>query len=126
MRGIVRHQRPHPGAQLRLTDIYGHRFTCFVTNIKTGQLADVELRHRRRARCEDRIHNAKDTGLRNLPLHDFDQNRIWCELVALASELTAWMQMLVALDSDARRWSPNACECGSSASPHTSSAAAAG
>jgi hypothetical protein len=27
-------------------------------------------------RCEDRIRLAKDTGLRNLPLHDFDQNRI--------------------------------------------------
>ena len=25
----------------------------------------------RRARCEDRIRNAKDTGLRNLPLHGF-------------------------------------------------------
>ena len=42
------------------------------------------VRHRRRARCEDRIRNAKDTGLANLPLHDFDQNRIWCALVQLA------------------------------------------
>jgi hypothetical protein len=32
-----------------------------------GQLADLELCHRRRARCEDRIRAAKDTGLRNLP-----------------------------------------------------------
>ncbi len=32
-----------------------------------GQLADLELWHRRRARCEDRIRCAKDTGLRNLP-----------------------------------------------------------
>ena len=46
---------PPPGAQLRFTDIDGHRFTCFVTSTKTGQLADLELRHRRRARCEDRI-----------------------------------------------------------------------
>jgi Transposase DDE domain group 1 len=68
MRVIVRKERPHPGAQLRFTDIDGHRFTCFATNTKTGQLADLELRHRRRARCEDRIRCAKDTGLRNLPL----------------------------------------------------------
>jgi Transposase DDE domain group 1 len=105
MRVIVRRERPHPGAQLRFTDIGGHRFTCFATDARTGHLADLELRHRRRARCEDRIRNAKDTGLRNLPLHGFAQNQLWCELVAMASELTAWMQML-ALDGAARAWEP--------------------
>ncbi len=105
MRVIVRKERPHPGAQLRFTDLGGHRFTCFATNARTGQLADLELRHRRRARCEDRIRNAKDTGLRGLPLHGFDQNQIWCELVAMACELLAWMQML-ALDGPARSWEP--------------------
>jgi Transposase DDE domain group 1 len=105
MRVIVRKERPHPGAHLRFTDPDGHRFTCFVTNTAGGQLADLELRHRRRARCEDRIRCAKDTGLANLPLHTFTQNQIWCELVALACELTAWMQML-ALDGPARRWEP--------------------
>ena len=105
MRVIVRKERPHPGAQLRFTDIGGHRVTCFATDAKAGQLADLELRHRRRARCEDRIRAAKDTGLRNLPLHGFTQNQIWCELVAMAGELTAWMQML-ALDGPAQRWEP--------------------
>jgi hypothetical protein len=105
MRVITRKERPHPGAQLRFTDIDGHRFTCFATDAKTGQLADLELRHRRRARCEDRIRAAKDTGLRNLPLHGFDQNQIWCELVAMACELLAWMQML-ALANPARAWEP--------------------
>jgi len=76
MRVIVGKERPHPGAQLRFTDLVGHRFTCFATSARTGQLADLELRHRRRARCEDRIRNAKDTGLRNLPLHGYDQNQI--------------------------------------------------
>lgn len=52
---------------LRFTDLDGLRLTCFATNTKGGQLADLELRHRRRARCEDRIRNARDTGLRNLP-----------------------------------------------------------
>ena len=55
MRVIVRKERPHPGAQLRFTDIDGHRFTAFATDAKKGQLADLELLHRRRARCEDRI-----------------------------------------------------------------------
>jgi hypothetical protein len=105
MRVIVRKERAHPGAQLRFTDIDGHRFTCFATSTKRGQLADLELRHRRRARCEDRIRCAKDTGLRNLPLQGFAQNQIWCEIVALACDLLAWMQML-ALRGDARRWEP--------------------
>jgi Transposase DDE domain group 1 len=73
MRVIVRKERPHPGAQLRFTDIDGHRFTAFAASAKSGQLADLELRHRR-ARCEDRIRCAKDTGLRNLPLHGYEQN----------------------------------------------------
>ena len=74
MRVIVRKERPHPGAQLRLTDVDGHRLTAFATNTPAGgaggpgtQLPDLELRHRRRARCEDRIRVAKDTGLANLP-----------------------------------------------------------
>ena len=105
MRVIVRKERPHPGAQLRFTDLDGHRFTAFATDAKKGQLADLELRHRRRARCEDRIRCAKDTGLRNLPLKGFAQNQLWCEVVALACELLAWTQML-ALAGDARRWEP--------------------
>jgi hypothetical protein len=105
MRVIVRKERPHPGAQLRFTDIDGHRFTAFATDTKKGQLADLELRHRRRARCEDRIRNAKDTGLRNLPLKGFAQNQVWCEIVALACELLAWTQML-ALPGAARCWEP--------------------
>jgi hypothetical protein len=114
MRVIVRKERPHPGAQLRITDADGHRVTAFATNTCTGgrsaregtQLADLELRHRRRARCEDRIRCAKDTGLMNLPLHDFTQNQIWCAIVALACELTAWMQMLALTGHEARRWEP--------------------
>jgi hypothetical protein len=62
MRVIVRKKRPHPGAQLRITDADGHRLTAFATNSGHGRLADLELRHRRRARCEDRIRAAKDTG----------------------------------------------------------------
>jgi hypothetical protein len=105
MRVIVRRERPHPGAQLRFTDIDGHRFTAFATSTQKGQLAALELRHRQRARCEDRIRCAKDTGLRNLPLKGFAQNQLWCEIVALACELLAWTQLL-ALAGDACRWEP--------------------
>lgn len=106
MRVIVRRERPHPGAQLRFEDVDGYRLTAFATNTGRGQLPDLELRHRRRARCEDRIRNGKDLGLRNLPLKGFGQNRIWCQLVALASELTAWMGLLAHPTAEARRWEP--------------------
>ena len=105
MRVIVRKERPHAGAQLRFTDLGGHRFTAFAADARKGQLADLELRHRRRARCEDRIRCAKDTGLRNLPLKGYAQNQVWCEIVALACELLAWTQML-ALTGQSRRWEP--------------------
>ena len=110
MRVIARKERPHPGAQLRITDADGLRVTAFATNTGPGgpdrQLADLELRHRRRARAEDRIRNAKDTGLTNLPLHDLDQNQIWCALVALGCDITAWTQMLALTKHPARRWEP--------------------
>jgi len=106
MRVILRKERPHPGAQLRITDVDGNRVTAFATNTTRGQLADLEQRHRHRARCEDRIRIAKDTGLTNMPLHDFDQNRIWLAIVALAVEITAWLQMLAFTDHPARRWEP--------------------
>lgn len=106
MRVIVRRERPHPGAQLRFGDVDGYRLTAFATNTRRGQLQQLELRHRRRARCEDRIRQAKDTGLRNLPLHRFDQNRIWCAIVALASDLLAWAGLLAHPDHEARRWEP--------------------
>ncbi|MGC0366981.1 hypothetical protein ABH922_004965 [Rhodococcus sp. 27YEA15] len=106
MRLIARKERPHPGAQLRLTDRDGLRLTAFVTNTEIGSPQTLELRHRRRARCDDRIRTAKDAGLTNLPLHGFAQNEIWLAIVALASELTAWMQMLALNSSDARRWKP--------------------
>ncbi|MDN5548096.1 MAG: IS1380 family transposase [Rhodococcus sp. (in: high G+C Gram-positive bacteria)] len=106
MRVIIRKERPHPGAQLRFTDADGLRLTAFATNTVRGQVQDLELRHRRRARCEDRIRTAKDTGLTNFPLHGFDQNRIWLAIVQLALDLVAWTQMLGFTDHEARKWEP--------------------
>ena len=109
MRVIARRERPHPGAQLRLTDHNGWRITCFATNTRGPgwTLPALEVRHRQRARCEDRIRALKDTGLRNLPFHGFAHNRIWLEIVALAADLLAWTQTL-AFDQHepARRWEP--------------------
>ncbi|MFE5189910.1 IS1380 family transposase [Streptomyces sp. NPDC056628] len=105
MRLIVRKERPHPGAQLRITDADGMRITCFATNTPDRPIAELELRHRLRAHAEDRIRAARSTGLRNLPLHDTAQNRIWLEIVQIALDLLAWIPML-ALTGQARLWEP--------------------
>jgi hypothetical protein len=106
---VLRKERPHPGAQLRTTDADGMRITGFLTNTGPGgphrQLADLELRHRRHARVEDRIRAAKDTGLRNLPFHDMAQNRVWVAISALAQDLLAWCARL-ALPATAARYEP--------------------
>jgi hypothetical protein len=105
MRLIVRKERPHPGAQLRITDADGMRITCFATNTPHRPIAELELRHRLRARAEDRIRAARATGLRNLPLHHTAQNKIWLEIVQIALDLLAWMPML-ALTGPARLFEP--------------------
>jgi len=106
MRVIMRRELPHEGAQLRFEDVGGYRLTAFATNTRTGQLADLEVRHRLRARCEDRIRCAKDTGLDRFPLQGFAQNRIWCLIVALACDILAFSQLLALASAAARRWEP--------------------
>ena len=106
MRVIARRERPHPGAQLHITDEDGWRITVFATNTVGGRIADLEVRHRLRARAEDRIRGLKDTGMTNLPLHAFDKNRIWLEIACLAYELLTWTQLLAFADQHARVWEP--------------------
>jgi Transposase DDE domain group 1 len=106
MRLIARRERPHPGAQLHITDDDGWRITVFATNTVGGRIAELEVRHRLRARAEDRIRGLKDTGMTNLPLQAFDKNQIWLELACLAYELLTWTQLLAFPDRPARNWEP--------------------
>ena len=106
MRVIARREEPHVGAQLRITDAEGWRITAFATNTRGGRLADLELRHRLRARAEDRVRTLKDTGATNLPLHSFAKNELWLELAQLAAELLVWTQLLAWPTHAARRWEP--------------------
>lgn len=95
---VLRKERPHPGAQLRFTDIDGMRITAFITDTPPaavpGQLAGLELRHRQHARVEDRIRELKAAGLANLPCHGFDANAAWLEIVLAAADLVAWAQLI--------------------------------
>ena len=98
---------PHQGAQLRFEDVGGYRLTALATSTRVGQLADLEVRHRLRARCQGgRIRCAKDTGLDHFPLQGFAQNRIWCLIVALACDLLAFSQLLALASTTARVWEP--------------------
>jgi hypothetical protein len=98
-RAICRREDPHPGAQLSFTDADGHRFQVFITDQPDPDVAALELRHRRRARIEDRIRCGKATGLRNLPFDLWRRNAVWLELVLAAQDLTGWAQTLL-LDGD--------------------------
>ncbi len=100
---ILRKERPHPGAQLTFTDLDGMRITAVLTNtgpgVIPGQAAGLELRHRQHARVEDRIREAKATGLRNLPCHDTALNATWLEVVLTATDLITWTQLIAFHDA---------------------------
>src|SRR3954447_21126993 len=95
---VLRKERPHPGAQLTLTDVDGMRITAILTNPPTGvvpgQVAGLELRHRQHARVEDRIREAKATGLRNFPCRAWNENNAWLEVVLTAVDLTCWTKLI--------------------------------
>jgi hypothetical protein len=104
-RVICRREDPHPGAQLTFSDAAGHRFQCFATDTPGPDIVALERRHRAHARVEDRIRCAKDTGLANLPFHDFASNNAWMLLVLIAQDLIAWAQQLL-LDGELARAEP--------------------
>jgi hypothetical protein len=93
-RAIVRREDPHPGAQLTFTDIDGHRFLVFITDLPDADIAYLEALHRGRGRTEQRIRDAKDTGLRNLPSENFAINAAWLAIVLTAQDLMVWAQFL--------------------------------
>lgn len=93
-RMLVRREQPHPGAQLRFTDLEGYRYQLFVTDLADADLAYLEALYRGRGRIECAIRDAKDTGLANLPSHDFAINSAWLTLVLIAADLLAWTKTL--------------------------------
>jgi hypothetical protein len=102
---ILRAERPHPGAQLTFTDADGHRITAIITDIPdqaiARQTAGLELNHRQHARVEDRIREAKNTGLRNLPCRGWDENVAWLQALLTATDLVCWTKLLGFRDTPA-------------------------
>jgi hypothetical protein len=98
---LVRREPLHPGAQQTFDDIDGCRFTAFLTDQTDDDIATLDVRHRAHARVEDRIRNAKNTGLAAMPCDTFDRNQLWCQLVALAADLLTFTQRLALRGSHA-------------------------
>jgi hypothetical protein len=92
-RVIVRREGPHPGAHLSFTNVDGHRFQATLTDLP-GDAVELERLHRGRARAEDRVRAAKQTGLENLPFREFALNAVWLELSLIAQDLSVWTQAL--------------------------------
>ncbi|MGH2872603.1 MAG: IS1380 family transposase [Solirubrobacteraceae bacterium] len=94
-RVIVRRERPHPGAQLSVTDHDGYRFQAILTDQADENIAVLERSHRQHAHAWDRIRDDKDTGLAKFPFKEFALNEVWLEIVMLAHDLIIWTQALV-------------------------------
>ena len=93
-RMIVRREQPHPGAQLRFTDVEGYRYQVFVTDLADADVCYLEALFRGRGRVECAIRDAKDTGLANLPSKSFAINSAWLTVVLMAADLLAWTKGL--------------------------------
>ena len=104
---IIARREPIPvGMQVSLFEQHdGYRYQITATNTPGGQLQRLEARHRVHARVEDGVRTAKPTGLRRLPSKAWGINEAWCQVVALAVDLLAWLRHLT-LDGDLARAEP--------------------
>ena len=93
-RAIARREEAHPGAQLSFTDIDGHRYLVFITDIDDSDIAYLDAVYRGRGRAERRICETKDTGLANLPSYTFAINAAWLMVVLIAHDLLIWLKLL--------------------------------
>lgn len=72
----------------------------FVTN-RPGHANRLDVLHRGRGRCEQRIRDLKDCGLGKLPHEGFRMNQAWCHVAVLAMSLVTWAGLVTAAGSTA-------------------------
>jgi hypothetical protein len=104
-RAICRREEPHVGAQFNLFDPEGWRHQVFITNSADEDIVYLEARHRGHAHVEDRIKQAKATGLSHFPGHSFSSNAAWVFVVLMAQDLLTWSQRLC-LEGDLAKAEP--------------------
>jgi hypothetical protein len=100
---IARRTKLKEGDQQSFADHDGYRLAVFLTDQSGAHVPRFDLEHRGHARVEDRIRQAKDCGLSNLPFRSFAHNQVWLWLVQLAQDLVAWTGQLC-LAGQARAW----------------------
>lgn len=108
LRVIARREKPHPGVTLWLFEqANGWRIQLLVTNTANTAPTLLEARHRVHARVEDRVKDAKNTGMRRFPSEYAAHNTAWLMIVTIATDLTAWLKLL-ALDLELSLLAPKA------------------
>ena len=95
---IPRRTKLCEGDQQSFEDHDGYRLAVFLTDQPGEDVPQLDLDHRGHARIEDRIRQAKDCGLQNLPFRSFEHNRVWLWLCQLAQDLVAWTKQLCRAD----------------------------
>lgn len=95
-RAIARREEAHPGAQLTFSDIDGHRYQVFITDLE-ADVAFCEATYRGRGRAECAIRDSKATGLQRMPSASASINAAWLVVVLMAGDLLAWMKRLCLL-----------------------------
>ncbi|MFJ9539131.1 hypothetical protein ACIRPX_17930 [Streptomyces sp. NPDC101225] len=118
LRVTVRREPVHPtcARDLKPSEIAtGFRYQAIATNTAGRQLQWPDDRHRAHAHIESGIRRSKSLTLARLPSFKFALNQAWCTLLALASDLLSWLQLL-ALDGKLTRPNPppSAANCSTS------------
>jgi hypothetical protein len=111
-RVFARRERPHPGAQLTLSETAGGwRYTLRAASLPgdtrgwRGQCACAGAGHRVHARAGDVIRTGKDTGLGHFPSRGYGLDTAWLDAPAAACILLSWLCHL-ALDGKLARAEP--------------------
>ena len=101
---IVRREPLHPGAQTSLFPSLDYRYWGQLTD-QQGSPVQLDRFLRAHAHVEDNIKHLKASGLERFPFQSLAANEAWLQLVAMASDLVRWYQLLC-LDGGLARAEP--------------------
>ena len=91
MRVIVRREKLHPGAQMRLWDDSTWRHQIVYTNM-AGRPTDIDMTHRQHARVENQVKWLKDCGADHHPFTSFTANQAWLQTCLIGMLFLSWFQ----------------------------------
>ncbi len=98
LRVFARRTPRAPGEQAQLGQDPNWRYGAFATNTQTGQVQQLDARHRTQAHVEDRIKELKACGATRLPSTSYARNSAWLHLAAHATTVLAWLRLLALTD----------------------------